>query len=256
MVQHGRDIVVCLLLLSACAMADHVHDLHTTTPHGTNEHGSWQRISLEDGPTTLSFSLPNPQVNWEMVYDAPVVNLTNQTVEAKFVASKSYTSTASVTKSIAGTIELKWASNMIVTAAEAKLGITGTWIDTDTITEIDTVVVDLELDIPPCSKARVWKKAQVKTLGTSFDAWDHRITCQCTECSNTSVNYCNREVLMVTGRSFEFGETTIDPIESLPASSCMTTTTTTPPATYSSTTTASPMTTTMPPSSAPSPTSP
>ncbi len=124
---------------------------------------------------------------------------------------------------------------MRTACAEAKLGFIGVLQGTDTSTKSDIMSVDLTLPLPACSKLRVWKKVKVKTLGANFDAWDHKITCQNTNTSELYYTYCNREVVNVSGRSFELGETTIDPVEALPASDCMTSTTLSPPTTPTTT---------------------
>ena len=206
-------LIACQLFFLSDISAGHVHDLHPSTVHD----GIYQRVSMETGETSLTFPMPNPQVSWDMAYDETVINASNLVVTSKFAQTRSFISTAAVTKSISGSGELKWTSNLLITGAEAKLGFTGSLSGTDTTTRSETMSVDLTLSLPACSKIRVWKKVQVKSLNASFDAWDHKITCQSSSNSDKFYTYCNREVLYLSGRSFELGQTTIDPVESLPS---------------------------------------
>ncbi len=227
MIHSFAKIVVCLLLLSACTMAQHVHDLHPTTVHDD----LYKRVSLEDGETTLKFVMPNPGESWNMIFDERLTNRSNLVGSAKYSTTRSFISSATVTKSLAVSGEISWKSNMLITGAEAKLGFVGTLTGTDTTSKSEIMNVDLTLPLPACARVRVWKKVKIKTLGANFDAWDHKITCQSTRTSERFHTYCNREVVYVSGRSFELGETTIEPVEALPASECMTSTTLIPPTT-------------------------
>lgn len=183
-------------ILAVTAFGEHVHDLHPTTSHGNQlaDGGYARRVALEDGEGFSSIVTLDSDA-WEVILDHIENNYTGTPVPVTISQQRSRTHSVSVggEVSVGGSVEAEAGQLFakLKATAEANVTFSGSW----TGTYEEGINISSSNTVPPHWSYQYQYKKKSKTASGYVDCYDHKITCQCSNCTYQWVNYCNQVTL-------------------------------------------------------------
>ncbi len=217
-------VFVAAVLFASVIYGGHVHDLHPTTPHTVSDGvGTYTRIAIEDGQCSAVPTWDPPVERWELVYMEMFTNkLADKSLTVKVAESRTLTETVAVTWTLGVTGEAEWAAGILLASAKSKLAINVARGQTWTVSNAKTINIAVEYQLGPCKRNSVWKKVYATGLHAMMQAYDHKISCKCTDCSFVATTYCNKVLLDLTAQGYgPVGDTTVEPEQSLSPGECI-----------------------------------
>ena len=180
--------------------ADHVHDAHPTTPHGSvnSDGGRWVRIFLNQS------CMLRPIV---VLGDPTSVVALTTNIENLSCGNLDVTRTLSTTQthsvSVSGSYEVGSSAEL---AAKALFGeIKGSVQAKVTVGASLTVSESVEqkteafVSTTPCVSRKL-SLIDTKRIATgTIECWDCEVTCKCTGCQTTATTYCNKRTISGSG---------------------------------------------------------
>lgn len=184
--------------------AQHIHDSHPTTSHGSGSAGGgWYRISLTEGPTTPTVA-PGPST-WEVLVNHTETNNDCEPSQLGVDTTRSVTHTCTVGGKITVGGSVEAAAGALFAkckaTASASVEVNGSYSNSST----ESVTIKSSKTFQPCDIKNYTFKKKKKTASGSITTWDHKIVCRKNSTGATYANYCNKTTL--TGSATGWGET-------------------------------------------------
>lgn len=180
--------------------ADHVHDAHPATPHGSvnSDGGRWQRIFLNQACMT------QPNV---ILGDPEIVVAISTNVENLSCGNLDVTKTLSTTQthsvSVSGSYEIGSSAEIAAKAlfGEIKGSVQAKITVGASLTVSDSVTVETQalVQTTPCVSRKLSLIDTKRTATGTIECWDCEVTCKCTGCTATSKAYCNKRTISGSG---------------------------------------------------------
>ena len=180
--------------------ADHVHEAHPTTPHGSvnSDGGRWVRIFLNQTCMTR----PDIVLGAPEIVVAISTNVENLSCgDAVIERTLSTTQTHSV--SVSGSYEVGSSAEIAAKAlfGEIKGSVQAKITVGASLTVSESVTLESKALIPttPCVSRKLSLIDSKRTATGTIECWDCEVTCKCTGCQRTDTTYCNKKTISGSG---------------------------------------------------------
>lgn len=180
--------------------ADHVHDAHPTTPHGSvnSDGGRWERIFLNQ----TCMLRPNVVLGEPEIVVAISTNVENPSC-GDLVVEITLSTTQTHSVSVSGSYEVGSSAEIAAKALfgeikgsiQAKVTVGASL----TVSESVTLETKATVSTTPCVSRKLSLIDTKRTATGTIECWDCEVTCKCTGCQTTATTYCNKKTISGSG---------------------------------------------------------
>ena len=197
--------------LSQVIVADHVHDIHTSAPHGPAQPcgGRYQR---ESHMPTAGMAEPVVVMDtdqWITIYNETFQNTTCD--DAKIAVNQGTDLKDSVTAGMGVEISgsATFLTNALFTKMKVEVGAKVEFTGERTVEQVIHHLVIVDTILRPCSAKSVMKQVHHRSVHGTIVGSDCKTICKCNGCSATQTTYCNKIEVSGNATGYEDGLTNI-----------------------------------------------